>query len=144
MISFKAAAARSRRINRQTRKQYFRTYISTVNSTTPLPLVWKVTQKISRRSNNSSPTVLRYGPDIDDTISAPAVVADALGYSFANHSSSSRYTEAFQKLRTDTALPDFSTAKGEDHSYNRLFTLAEYQTAPVSYTHLTLPTSDLV
>src|SRR5678815_1306876 len=129
MIIFKAAAARSRRINRQTRKQYFRNYISTVNSTTPLPLVWKVTQKISRRSNNSSPTVLRYGPDITDTISTPAVVADALGYSFASHSSSFRYTEAFQKLRTDTALPDFSTAKGEDHTYNRLFTLAEYQTA---------------
>jgi hypothetical protein len=95
MIIFKAAVARSRRINRQTRKQYFRKYASTVNSTTPLSSVWKVVQKISRHSNSPSPTILRYGPDITDTISAPAVVADALGYSFASHSSSSQYPEAF-------------------------------------------------
>src|SRR5678816_4519783 len=47
LILFKAAAARSRCINRRTRKQDFRTYASTVKSSTPLSSVYGVVRKIS-------------------------------------------------------------------------------------------------
>ena len=133
LVAYKTAAARSRRINRRARKQYFRNYVSTVNDSTPLASVWRVVNKISNRCNGFPPIVLRYGDAPSDIISNPAVVADALGYAFAHNSSSLRYTEPFRHTRSANLLspPDFGplTLEERNLSYNHLFTLAEYQAA---------------
>ena len=66
LIIFKAAAATSRRINRRTRRQYFREYASSVTSSTSLSKVYKVVNKISRRSNQSPPITIKYGDTFHD------------------------------------------------------------------------------
>src|SRR5678816_505354 len=114
---FKASAARSRRINRRTRKQFFRAYASTVNSSTPVSSVHKKVRKISRKHHADPPIILVYGPQTSDVISAPGIVADELGYHFASCSSGSRYPEPFRSSRLRVEFPDFSVPPGTDLPY---------------------------
>lgn len=135
LVAYKTAAAKSRRTNRRTRRQYFRNYASTVNESTPLSSVWRVVDKLSRRSNSSPPIVLRYGDNLSDVIAAPAVVADTLGYAFSCSSSSTRYTPEFQAIRNNTRISasDFVAPKeSQNLPYNHLFTLDEFRTALAS------------
>ena len=65
LILFKAAAARSRCVNRRTRKQFFRSYASTVTSSTPLSSIYGVIRRISRghcRSLAMGPTRMMFSP----------------------------------------------------------------------------------
>lgn len=89
LVGYKTAAARSLRINRHTMEKYFKAYIPTVNMSTPISSVWSTTNKISGRSNSPFYITLRYGNELSDTISNPAIAAYVLDYAFSNNSSSS-------------------------------------------------------
>ena len=125
LLIYKVAAARSRRINRQSRRQYFRNYTSTITSSTPTSLVFQKVKKISGRPHNT-PIVLRYGQSMEDTISEPAIVADALGFAFSSYSNSKTYSLDFNKIRNtlQSNTLDFST--NTDQPYNHLFTRYEF------------------
>lgn len=78
LIFFKAVAARSRQINRRTRRHYFRNYTCTVRSTITLHSVYKVVHKILPKNFVDAPIVLKHRPHPSDAITFPGAVADNL------------------------------------------------------------------
>lgn len=129
LILFKAAAARSRRVTRKARRQYFRNYVSKVTSSTSTSSVFKVLKKISRKHHPPPHIAHQYGPNASDILFAPGPVADVLGYAFSTHSSISRYSASFYNIHQSTSPPDFHVPHEEDPPYNHLFTWGEFQAA---------------
>lgn len=127
MILFKVGVARSRRINRRSRKQYFRNYTSTVNSSTPLLSIHKTVLKVSRKHHRNPPAFLSYGPNSSDVITSPGVVTDDCCYHFASFSSTYRYPDSFCIFQSQVVPPDFFCSTDDVPPYNHLFMLAEFR-----------------
>lgn len=108
LILFKTAAARSRCTDCQTCLQWFRNYVSALNSSTPLLSVYKVSVKSPRKFHRDPSTILLFGPSPSD-IYAPGAVADILWFHFASCSRESLYLSHFVLCAYQSGLLDFDS-----------------------------------
>ena len=107
------------------RRSSWRSYVSKVNSSTPLPLVWKRVKKICGKFSSSSPPVLRINGNL---MSAPDEVASALADHFCQVSrrDPSKPYAANRREQERQGL-NFNSHDGE--SYNVDFSLRELRAA---------------
>ena len=125
LIEFRKARARYRRLLKDSRRESWSSFVTTINCKTPLSLVWNRIRKITGKFTPSPPPILKVG---GDTIAEPSVVANMLAEAFANVSRRDADTPSAQLRRTQEARPlDFSSGGGE--AYNLPFTMQEFQAA---------------
>src|SRR5215469_9593293 len=129
LIAYKAANSYCRRILRRTRRQYFRSYVSSLTSPTPPHNLYKVIHSFTHHNPPNPFPALRYGPAPLDVTSVPAAAADILGYTFAQHSDPSSYPPEFQRTRSSTTVPSFHTPTSSFLPYNSPFSPSEYNSA---------------
>ena len=125
LILYKVERARARRVCRSARRSCFRAFISRFTSSTPMSVVFRTVKRMSRKNPTSPPISLKYGPDVDDVLTHPVLVADELGSHFARCSSSVGYSPAFRARRASSRPPDFRTREADGLSYNCSFSFAE-------------------
>ena len=62
-----------------------------------------------------------------DKTSSTKDIADALGATFAKHSSSNKCTEKFKRFKEQTDRKRYNFTSSNDEDYNRPFTMNELQ-----------------
>lgn len=123
---YKRARARARRVLKEAQRTSFASYVSTLNSQTPMSQVWKRVHKIAGKYTPSPPPVLNVN---GVTVADSAGVANTLAEAFAGVSRrASRPQNVRQELeREESNAPDFSSIGVE--SYNIPFTMRDIRTA---------------
>jgi len=126
-IALKRARALARRTQRQSRRELWQNYISSINSKTPLNKIYKKVKKIQGQNcPPSAPWIIQDGRRITD----PVEVSEALGTHFENVSSSTSYSPNFRaiKNRSEHQL-DFAPRGAQPPAYNSPITENELKHA---------------
>ena len=128
LIAYKKSRALLRRTIKEAKRRSWSNFVSTFNSKTPTSLVWKKMRKISGKFSPNPPPVIKInGFYITDA----KEVGDAFAEHFANISKKSESSPGFRnRLREELLDLDFTTEK--DESYNRPFSIKEYDSALAS------------
>lgn len=127
LLEYKRAKAKARQVIRQAKKDSWLKLLSLFNYQTPLPRLWEILRKFTRKAryNRPLPVLSIDGCIIDDTFE----VGNALGRYFESISSQENYSEHFC-TRVDhiiRTMPDFHSNNAE--CYNDLFTSSELTNA---------------
>lgn len=121
----KIAYNRTRAIAQMTyktaRRESWRKYVSSLNSTTPLNKVWKRVNRMKNKHRPNLPCLKIQG----SLIARPEEVANALANNFEDVSSGRHYSPRFLPIKTrkERYKPDFSTR--EQFDYNDPITMLE-------------------
>ena len=125
LIEFRKARARFRFVIKKARKESWTIYISSINSKTPLTVVWKKVRKILGKFTPCQPPVLKInGREVAD----PQVVANEFAKHFANVSKKDvNRPYSAQRQQIEEAEINFTPSRNEP--YNMPFTLREFESA---------------
>ena len=96
LSKFKIARAKARRTIKQSKRASWRQYVSRLNSRSSVKKTWDMIRKISGKNSSLNVGHLNVG---DDVVTSKTDIADALADTFAEKSSSSNYSAAFQKFQ---------------------------------------------
>ena len=125
-IDYKRAHAILKRTINEAKRTSWRTYVSSLSSSTPSNKVWNKVKKIAGKYKNKTiPTI----KDNDGHIQTnPEIVAEVIGDKFASYSGGHNYTQRFQRHRErlEQSEPNFYEQETE---YNEDFTKEELEEA---------------
>ena len=124
-IAFHRSRAQYRRILKDARRGSWRTYVNSINASTPITQIWQRVRKMKGKYTPASSPVL----SIDgNSVAEPARVAEHFANQFASISRPDVATpEGRKRLREEQKNIDFSSPGGE--SYNVPFELRELLSA---------------
>ena len=122
-IAYKAAKAEARRTIKQAKRNHWRSYVSTVNRSTPSSQVWSTVNVLNNKYTRSPITTLKVAGNVIDD---PVDIANTIARHFAKVSSSANYDPRFLHKKRNAELQnlDFATEDG-DNRYNSEFTMSE-------------------
>ena len=124
---FKIAAAKARRTIRQAKRDSWREYVSKLNNRTPIGQTWNIVRKISGKYKT---TPLKYlNAKNNSQATTPFDIANTLGESFQENSSSQHYSPTFQKYKTKTERHKINFKSSNSEDYNKNFTIKELNSA---------------
>ena len=125
LVEFRKARARFRFIIKKARKESWKIFISSINSKTPLSVVWKKVRKIAGKFTPCQPPVIKInGMNVSD----PKLVANEFAKHFANISRKGGDRPFAQyRNRMEQVEVDFSSSGNE--SYNMPFSITELKSA---------------
>ena len=126
LISFKRASAMFRRTTKLAQSSSWRTYVSSITSSTPVRSVWRRIHKISGKHPPSVAPVLHL-PHGD--IAEPLSVATELGSFFSTVSSGSHLSAQFKTLKASRERSPITFTLSSSASYNAPFTPSELTSA---------------
>ena len=130
--------ARVRRTLRQAKRDSWRSYVSRLNTRTPVKKVWQMIKRIAGKPQSTTVSHLQVsGTAVDQ----PDKIADALASTISHNSSSSHYTPIFQRYKAQAEKRQLNFKSHNTESYNQLFSLSELQSA-LSRAHDTAPGPD--
>ena len=125
LISFKKARARFRYIVKQSKRQSWINFLSTINWKTSLSEVWSKIRKITGKYVPSPPPVLKMNGNI---LTDPEHVSEAFADHFAKVSSKNPNLPFYQKrIQEENKALDFTATRRE--SYNEAFSMEEFLSA---------------
>ena len=126
LADLRLCQARTRRLIKAKKKQSWRTYVSGLTARTPMRQTWNMIRKIIGRPTSPKHYHLHVnGHDVTE----PKDIANTLGQTFSQHSSSSNYNPAFQRYQAkeERKVLDFSSSGHE--RYNSIISLKELEDA---------------
>ncbi|MEL6986791.1 MAG: reverse transcriptase domain-containing protein [Bacteroidota bacterium] len=124
-IEFKKARANFRRVIKTARKDSWSNFVSSINSKTPLSLVWKKVRKISGKYTPPQPPVLKInGTNVADN----QIVADTLANHFASVSKKDEGRPNANYRRREEQKPLNFNSNSEER-YNLPFTQQEFDSS---------------
>ena len=124
LSKFKIARAKARRTIKQSKRASWRQYVSGLNSRSSVKKTWDMIRKISGKN-----TSLNVGHlNVDDVVTK-ADITDALADTFAEKSSSSNYSAAFQKFQSTKEKTKLNFKSNTIKIYNKDFTMKELRKA---------------
>ena len=126
MDNYRIIRAKSRRTIRSSRRQSWQNFVSTINSRTSMKKVWNVISKISGKK---SPTAVHHLSVNGTEVSSVPDIANTLGQTFSNNSSSAHYTDTFNTRRRQAEKQQLKFKSNNIESYNALFSLQELSMA---------------
>ena len=137
---YKRTRANARRVLKEARRMSWRHYVSSINSGTPLSLVWDKVRKIAGRSTRVSSPALQIGGTF---ITDKTDVANVFAHSMAEISSGVSYTARFNTLRAERERQPvlFDDGPGVELPYNLPFSRRELDSA-LGLCHKTAPGND--
>lgn len=125
-IALNRATAIARHTKRQARRQSWRDFVSSINSTTPISKVWKKISKISGKYRRDPIPCIHHQGEL---VVEPASVADLLAAHMAGVSSTDFYTASFNTLRQREERRGLNFHGTGDEPYNSPITLTEFLSA---------------
>ena len=126
VMNYKKLRAKARYTFKQSKKQSWKQYVSSLTSKTPSAKVWKAIRKIKGKGGTSSISHLRVGNNL---ITDKVAVSNLIAETISENSSAKNYCAQFQKIKaTEESKPcNFQSNNSED--YNVLFSLQELKLA---------------
>ena len=124
-IKYKKEKAKCKFIIKQAKTSSWRSYVSTLTTNASTKSVWKKIRKIKGKENIPKCHLKKN----DEIVSDAKEQANYLAETFSKNSSSSNYSENFQKIKRtkEKQKPNFSSDNLE--SYNKPFTISELEDA---------------
>jgi hypothetical protein len=127
IINFKKARAKKRFTLKQSKKESWQAYVSTITSSTPIRDVWSKVGKIRGVSRNA---LIRVTNENGDVASTNEEAAELLATQFQNSSSSSNYDDRFLSIKAESETERLPTIElMSDHPDDKLFTMTELDDA---------------
>ena len=126
LSKFKIARAKARRTIKQSKRASWRQYVSRLNSRSSVKKTWDMIRKISGKNSSLNVGHLNVG---DDVVTSKPDIADALANTFAEKSSSSNYSAAFQKFQSKKEKTKLNFKSNNNEHYNQDFTIKELKKA---------------
>ena len=126
LSKFKIARAKARRTIKQSKRASWRQYVSRLNSRSSVKKTWDMIRKISGKNSSLNVGHLNVG---DDVVTSKTDIADALADTFAEKSSSSNYSAAFQKFQNTKEKTKLNFKSNNNEYYNKDFTMKELKKA---------------
>ncbi|XP_023210990.1 uncharacterized protein LOC111613871 [Centruroides sculpturatus] len=123
LIAFQKAKANARRIRRQSQRDSWRKYVSSITSFTSSKAVW---DKINKKYASQSLSMLENNGTIISNIQG---IADILGERFSSSSSNIMYSRNFQAYKAQSEKQYLNFHSSSNEEYNVLFTSIELHTA---------------
>ena len=112
--------AKARRTIKASKRKSWKSYISNLNHKTPIKKVWDMIRKISGKSKSPSFTHLNTKRGTKAT--SKEEIANTLGETFFDNSSSRNYLEKFQNIKKQEKIKlNFTSSNTEE--YNSLFNI---------------------
>ena len=142
--SYRNSRAKARRTIKSAKRKSWRTYVSNLNYKTPTKKVWDMVRKISGKSKSASYHRLNYNfNNANETASTKQDIADTLASQFCSNSSTSHYSEEFQKYKKEQEKTKLNFKSSNNEEYNTPFNLDELKDA-ISKAHDTATGPDEV
>ena len=136
--------AKARRTIKSAKRKSWRTYVSNLNYKTPTKKVWDMVRKISGKSKSATYHHLNYNfNNANETASTKQDIADTLASQFCSNSSTSHYSEEFQKYKKQQEKTKLNFKSSNNEEYNTPFNLDELKDA-ISKAHDTATGPDEV
>ena len=131
LIEFKRLKSVAQKLLRNTAREYWRNYVSTITPNTATSKVWGMIKRMKGVCNNHTIDSLKVGNEIFVTSEEKA---EALAKQYANVSSDKNFTDKFQKRKRDyessnTMVPISIPPSAEAAVLNSSFTLSELNAA---------------
>ena len=126
LINYKKAYAKARRTIRRAKKESWKSYVSKLNTKSPIKKTWDMIRKISGKFSSKPVNFLNTG---QNKATSRKEIADALGSSFAKNSSAENFTEEFKKHQTRAEGMNDRFIYSNNEVYNADFTLTELEEA---------------
>ena len=133
--TYRNSRAKARRTIKSAKRKSWRTYVSNLNYKTPTKKVWDMVRKISGKSKSATYHHLNYNfNNANETASTKQDIADTLASQFCSNSSTSHYSEEFQKYKKQQEKTKLNFKSSNNEEYNTPFNLDELKDA-VSKAH---------
>ena len=126
LSNFKIARAKAHQTIKQSKCASWRQYISRLNSRSSVKKTWEMIRKISGKNSSLNVGHMKIGNDV---ITSTADIADVLADTFADKSSSSNYSTAFQKFKNSKEKTYLNFKPNNNEHYNTDFSLKELRRA---------------
>ena len=120
----KVFRAKARRTIKISKRKSWRSYVSKINHKTPIKKVWDMIRKISGKTKSPSYTHLNH-PVAETKSTSKFDIAETLGETFLNNSSSRNYSEKFQKVKNEQEKIKLNFKSTNTEEYNNLFNFDE-------------------
>ena len=142
--NYRSSRAKARRTIKSAKRKSWRTYVSNLNYKTPTKKVWDMVRKISGKSKSATYHHLNYKfNNANETASTKQDIADTLASQFCSNSSTSHYSEEFQKYKKQQEKTKLNFKSSNNEEYNTPFNLDELKDA-ISKAHDTATGPDEV
>ena len=142
--TYRNSRAKARRTIKSAKRKSWRTYVSNLNYKTPTKKVWDMVRKISGKSKSATYHHLNYNfNNANETASTKQDIADTLASQFCSNSSTSHYSEEFQKYKKEQEKTKLNFKSSNNEEYNSPFNLDELKDA-ISKAHDTATGPDEV
>ena len=126
LLNYKQAYAKARRVIRRAKKDSWKSYVSKLNSRSPIKKTWEMIRKISGKFSSSPVRYLETG---NNTATSKKEIVDTLGASFAKNSSSDNYSESFKRYQQQEERKNINFKSNNDEIYNAPFSFNELEEA---------------
>ena len=126
LSQFKIARAKARRTIKQSKRMSWRQYVSRLNSRSSVKKTWEMIRKMNGKNSSLIVGHLNVGNDV---VTSKADIADVLADTFAEKSSSSNYSIAFQNLQNSKEKIKINFKSNNEGQYNKDFTIKELRKA---------------
>ena len=115
--------ARTKKLFKQKKRDYWKNYVSSVNVNTPSKKVWDMIRKITGK-NVASP--MHHLKDDNGTlITDRGEIANTLGAAIAKSSSSNNYSKEFQSIKAQKEKQKINFKTNRNLRYNKKFTMRD-------------------
>lgn len=114
--------AKARRTIKQAKRNSWQTYISKINSRTPMKKVWDKLRKINGKNKRSTCTHINLN---GNKCLTKKEISNALGENFNKNSSSSNYNVKFQNYKNQKEKTKLNFTSNNNEKYNLPFTITE-------------------
>ena len=142
--TYRNSRAKARRTIKSAKRKSWRTYVSNLNYKTPTKKFWAMVRKISGKSKSATYHHLNYNfNNANETASTKQDIADTLASQFCSNSSTSHYSEEFQKYKKEQEKTKLNFKSSNNEEYNSPFNLDELKDA-ISKAHDTATGPDEV
>ena len=131
MENYRIIRAKTRRTIKTTKRKSWQSYVSKINSRTPIKKVWSMIRKISGKHSSSKVHPLHVN---DDDVTDVPGIANALGQTFSDNSSSEQFNTKFQSFRRQAERQFLNFSSNNIETYNNIFSLKEL-TSAISKSH---------
>ena len=119
--------AKARRTIKASKRKSWKSYVSNLNYKTPIKKVWDMIRKISGKSKASSFT--HFNTKRGTKATSKEEIANTLGETFLDNSSSRNYSEKFQNIKKQEEKIKLNFTSSNTEEYNSLFNITELKDA---------------
>jgi len=126
LSNLRVLRAKARRTIRICKRNSWKSYVSRLNSQTPMNKIWNMVRRISGKPTPMTTSHLKVN---GVTIEQPNAIANSIASTVSHNSSSNHYTDRFRRYKAHQEQRPIDFTSDNREPYNLPFSLSELQTA---------------